>query len=266
MEKIENLLPIFVSHYGLNAVSILTLDEAGKTTAGNPNSIIDIAKENKLSQVIVIDERIDGIMEAVKNFSKEKIQLVFGLKLTVVPDMIQKDDASEVQESSAIIFMKDSMCNPEVQSSSYLDLVKIHNCARNKGNYGKHGRIDWKTLKELWTPNLILALPYFSSFLSRNLLTFASIIPDLPCAPWIFKEIDSQLPFAMLIDEAIDKYATENNYQIQPVKTIYYKNSSDFESFLVFRARNNHGTFSSPRAENMCSDRFSWSAYKELSV
>lgn len=305
-----DVLACFSSHYSLNASSILSLEEAGKIPVGGYTSIVDLARHHHLKQVTIVDDRLDGILEAWRNLSKpfkptpptpvdqlrkvndkltvaeaqevfdeatakyarekewsqDPIQLIFGLKLTVVPDMAQKDAASELQESNVIVFMKDVTANPEVQSPSYADLVAINNAAWTTGWHKGRGRIDWATLKRLWTPNLVLALPFFSSFIQRNTLTFATIVPDLPCAPWVFKEVDSELPFAHLIDEAVDHYVKETGCAVQQVKSIYYEGAgkSTFREFSVMKARANHGTFSNPRCDNMASDRFSFQAYQDL--
>lgn len=262
-----DIIPVFSSTYSLGAQSILTLEEAGKTKPGNAASIVDLAKSAGLKQTFLADDRMDGFYEAQRNLAKADIALVFGLKLIVVPDLAQKDDASRVQESTVIVFMRDSAPTPkDTQSPAYLDLVRLHNRAWTAGQYKGYGRIDWQSLKELWTPNLALALPFFSSFLARNTLTFSTITPDLPCAPTVFREVDSELPFAHLIDEAIDRYVAQTGYPVQRVKSVYYAGSgtSTFEQYSILRARENHGTLSSPKWDNLASDRFSFASWKEL--
>lgn len=313
----SDVLPIFSTHYSYGQ-GVMTLEEAGKTRNGGPTSIVDLAREHHLRQVIVVDERIDGALEGMRNLAKpfkptapktlaecvkeeqgekktandenrakaqklldeatakyerektwstDPIQLVFGLKMTVVPDMTDKAPASETNESSVIIFMKDAAPSAGI-SSSYLDLIKINNLAWTKGKH-KVGRIDWKTLKAMWTPNLGLALPFFSSFIARNLLTFATIVPDLPCVPWVFKEVESQIPFASLIEQAIDQFAASNEVRIQEVKTVYYRDSAAFKDYTIFRAsrtrsKGKSGTFSAPGVDNLSSDQFSFESWRRL--
>lgn len=312
-----DVIPCFTSMYSYNQ-SILSLEEAGKTRAGNPVSIVDLAREHHLKQVVLVDERMDGVLEAFKNLDKpfkptppktladylkeeqgdkkaaseedalvaqasldeatakyerekqwstEPIQLIFGLKLTIVPDMTVKTPEADVNKSSVIVFMKDSV-KPTGISPSYTDLLKLNNLAWTTGRAAQ-GRLDWAALKRLWTPNLVLALPYFSSFIARNLLTMASIVPDLPCTPTLFREVDSELPFAELIDEAIERYVASNPAPIQRVKSIYYRDSAAFEDYTLFRARSTRskgksGTLSAPGVDNLCSDRFSFQAWREL--
>lgn len=312
----KDLLAIWCSHYSYGE-SIMTVEEAGKTRAGNPVSIVDLAREHHLKHVTICDSRLDGVLEAWKNLSKpfkptppptvedlrkeldkegkpkltvkeaqaivdeatakfvreskwstDPIQLTFGLKLTIVPDMTDKTPESVRQESSVIVFMKDHVSDLKVNSPAYHDLVRLNNRAWNEGFFNK-GRLDWTTLKSMWTPNLTLALSPHSSFLARNLLTMATIVPDLPAKPTIFREIDSHLPFAHLIDATIDQYAASTGALVQSVKTIYYRDSAAFRDYVNFRARNTKskgriGTFSAPGVDNLCSDRFSFESYQEL--
>lgn len=313
----SDILPIFTSHYSY-LTSILTLEEAGKTKPGNPVSICDIAKRDGLKQVVVVDERIDGFLEAYKNLTKLKhtpvpprplsdyiaqyanwvpeagapdlaldeiegirlakasgahlddtkryqqdltrhtvdTQLIYGIKLCVCADETIKDDASLKTESNVIIFIRNT--------AGYSDLIKIYNRAWTDGFYYK-GRTSWRTLRAFWTPNLTLALPTYSSFIYRNAMTFSSIVPDLPCVPTIFREIDSRLPFEGIVNDAIDAYAQSVGAQTQRTKSIYYDDGArDFDAYVTFRAIGNRSEFARPNVDHLCSDRFSYSAYREL--
>jgi len=259
-----NILPIFSSHYSLGD-SILTLEEAGKTKQGNPVSICDLAKDNKLSQVILVDERIDGFNEAYKNIQKAGIaQLVYGLKLVVCDNLNDKNEGTRKNESKVIIFIKNT--------EGYNDLIRIWNRAWTTGHFSfkdsSYGRIDWSTLKELWTNNLVFALPFFSSFIAKNTLTFANIVPDLPVPNneiIIFKETDCDLPFNPLIDDAINQFCSEEmKKQIQLVKSIYYSKQEDYDTYVAFRAIHNRAEFMRPEVDHLYSNKFSFENWKEL--
>jgi len=250
----SDILPIFTSHYSIGN-SILKLDEAGKTPKGNPVSIIDLAKENGLKQVIVCDDRIDGFLEAYRNTQKAGIQLIFGLKVCMCADMQDKSEESLKTEHNIIIFIRNSQ--------GYNDLIRLSNRAWTDGFYYV-GRLDAKTLKEFWTDNLGLALPFFSNFIAKNSLSFSNIVPDFPVKPTLFKETDSGLPFAPILDAAVDKFAGEQGLEIQPVKSIYYASAADFMAYQTFRAIHNHAEYARPSVDHLCSDKFSFQAYKEL--
>ncbi len=252
----SDIIPIFSSHYSY-LHSILTLEEAGKTKPGNPVSICDLAKDHGLKQVVICDERIDGFIEAYKNLSKIGAQLIFGVKIVVCADETDKSDESLKTESNVIIFVK--------SSQGYSDLIRVYNRAWTTGFYYQ-GRTSWRELKALWTDNLSLALPTYSSFIFKNQMTFANIVPDLPARPTVFREVDSGLPFAPIVDKAITEFATRESLPIQPTKSIYYAGPEDFDAYTTFRAIGNRSEFGRPNVDHMCSDRFSFKAWQQLAA
>ena len=87
----SELVPLFKSHYSLGR-SILTLEKAGDPQNNYPDSIIDIAKENNLKKIFLIDDNMSGFLQAYTNCKEVGIELVFGLRLSVCSDMLQKDE------------------------------------------------------------------------------------------------------------------------------------------------------------------------------
>jgi DNA polymerase-3 subunit alpha len=259
---IQDILPCFTTHYSFS--SILTLEEAGKTEPGNAVSVCDIAKANGLKQVTLIEDRVDGFIEAYKNLSKIGVQLVYGLRFVVVPDINDKTEQSKRLESRIIVLVKDTQ--------GYNDVVRLWSRAWVDGFYtpareSGYGRLDWKMIREFWTDNLSMALPWASSFLAENTLTFVSLVPELPIPTnevFLFKEIDSGLPFADLIDVTIDRFAADTGARIQPVKSVYYEKRADFMAYVVYRAILNKGEFSKPNVDNLASDHFSFEDWKRL--
>lgn len=187
--------------------------------------------------------------------------LCYGLKLCVCADMGDRTIESRKTESKVVVLIRNSV--------GYSDLLRIWNRAwGHEGSFEhrgtRYGRADWKMLKTHWTENLGLALPFFSSFIARNTLTFSQITPDLPIQPWIFKEVDSQLPFSPLIDSAIARYTGGDSSMVVPSKTILYARPEDFKAFVVFRAVHLKSSFDKPEQSHLSSDRFSFAAWKEL--
>jgi hypothetical protein len=95
-------------------------------------------------------------------------------------------------------------------------------------------------------------------------LTFNSIIPDLPVVPTVFKEVNSGLPFSYLIDSAVDKFTEQLRINAQLSKSIYYSKQEDFDVYSTFRAIGNRSEYQRPNVDHLCSDKFSWAEYKEL--
>jgi hypothetical protein len=254
-----DIIPLFSTDKSLGGASVLTLEEAGKAHPDEPTSICDIAKTHGLKQVVIVDDKLDAYMEAVKNIQKTGLaQLVFGLKTVCCADHEDKTDASFRTESKIIIFIKNRQ--------GYYDLLKIHNLAATTDFYHRH-RTSWRRLKDLWTSNLALAIPFFSGFTAVNQLKFSSAVPEFPIPArevTMFREVDSDLPFAPIIDAAIDQFAADTGAQIQKVKSIYYATSERFRSYMILRAIDSGGTFSKPQVDHLSSDRFSWARYCQL--
>jgi DNA polymerase III alpha subunit len=255
-------LAIFTSHFSLGE-SLLTLEPPGKAKVGNPISVFDLAKRGNLTHVHLHESRLDGFLSAYSAATKAGLTLCFGLKLTICADMSDKSEPSRRTESKVIIMVKNTQ--------GYHDLIRIANRAWTDGHFthrdSSYGRGDWHLLRTFWTENLDLALPYFSSFVARNLLTMSQITPSLPVAtPWVLREVKSELPFSSLIDSALDRYISGSNLQnyIVPSKTIYYEKRSDFKAYQTFRAINNRASFNSPGVDHLASSAFSYESFECL--
>lgn len=254
-----SVLPIFVSHYS-QTESLLTLNEPGKSKPTEAPSVFDLAKEAGLKDVTLVDEKIDGLEMAYKSSLKAKVKLCYGIKLTVCADASIKDDPSCKTESKVIVFM--------TGFEGRAALIRIWNRAATDGFYYVP-RTDWATLKAHWSPHLILALPFFSSFVAKNRLTHARIVPDLPVKPVIFREVASDLPFAPLIDKALDSYVAEAGIPPEDdvkVKTILYRNRADFIPYMVLRCIGEKKLLENPNISHMNSDSFCLQSYKEMTT
>lgn len=256
----SDIIPLFSTSASRKQGSIFVIDKAGAAAKSKrkygPINLVDLAQEEKLPFITLVESDFINFMMAKKYFDQINCQFRFGLKLVVCNDMMDKSEESFKSESKVIIFIKDD-------SVGYNKLIDIFTKAANDGFY-YIPRIDWKFLCDNWSDSLMLALPFYSSYITKNLLTFSSIIPVPPVQPLIFKEIDQQLPFDCLINDAIDQYVSSNNCEVENVKSIYYKNRKDAKKFLNYRCILERTTWDKPNMDFMCSREFSYESYKEL--
>lgn len=245
---------LFSSHYS-HPKSALTFEERGKTKPAAPASIVDLCVDNGIKDCLVVDNTLGGVLEAYKNLKAAGVSLRFGYKVVVCADHLDKSEKSLNSESKAIIFVR--------EMAGYSTLIKIANRAKTEGFYYQ-GRTSWSQLKSLWDENLTLALPFFSSFVARNTLTLQTIVPDLPMAPILLREVESGLPFAPLIDRALDQYAASNSATNQLVKSVYYRDRKSFEPYIVYNAKHKRSTFVKPNLDHFASDRFAFAEWKRL--
>ena len=116
----EVVIPLFKSHYSIGR-SILTLEKPEDMIQNGPDSIIQIAKEHKLDQVFLIEDSMSGFLQAYKNLQEENIKLIFGLKITVCPDMSEKNADSLLKSCKYVIVCKNT--------DGYKRLIKIFSTA-----------------------------------------------------------------------------------------------------------------------------------------
>ena len=255
----SDIVPLFSSAASLKQGGLFVTEKAGYLAkAGRkrgPVSLCDLAKENGLTQLCLVDSTMVNFFSAYKNLKEVGCNLTFGLKLIICDDMADKSEASCKTESKVVIFMN--------SGTAYQSLCSIYSKAAKDGFYYVP-RLDWKTLRSMWSECLTLALPFYSSFLAVNTLTFNVISPDLPTVPLVLREIDQQLPFDDLINEAVDRYVAASGAAVQPVKSIYYRDRKDAKTFCVWRCILSRTSFDLPGMDGMYSREFCFQAYREL--
>lgn len=250
-----NPLPVFYDQS--SSKSILTYWKDKDLTEKGPRSIVKLCKDNGVKSCFGVSSNFLSFPDAQSNLSKESIDFQFGLELWVCNEPESKTPESRLSESK-IIIRADS-------SQGYFDLKAIYSKVyTNPGNFYHRYRTSFAEIKSMWTPNLTLILPFFDSFVCQNTLTLSSIVPDLPAPPLIFREVDSSIPFAPLIDMALDSFNEGKKYPEQRVKTIYYPTKAHFKAWQVFRCIKNRSAFQRPELDFCCSDSFSFEDYLRL--
>ena len=242
---------LFKTHYSLGK-SILTCDKAKDSIEEYPLSVFTIAKHHKLDSITVVDDSISGLLELSQNAAKEKIKLIFGLRLTVTDDVTIKNDDSNMKHSKCVIFCKNS--------EGYKDLIKISSFASTDGFYYE-SRIDWPNLKRLWSANLILSVPFYDSFLHLNTLEGKSHVPDFSFTKPVFMIEDNEIPFDYLIKNKVLNFCEKNGFEALNAQSIYYYKYEDFKAFCSFKCITSRGfskksTCESPNLSHFCSDTF----------
>lgn len=252
----KNIIPIFYDDSSLKAINVWW--EEKDAEEGGPPLIIKMAKEAKLSEVYFVSTNFYSFRDACKRCEENNIKLIFGLQLLVTENSKDQSDNSSKGESKIIIWLKNSQ--------AYYDIIKLYSAIYTDiNNKYYHYRTDWKTIKQYWTDNFILSLPFFDSVIHNNLLKSGpTVVCDFPCKPLILKEINSGLPFANLLEIEVEKYIAENNLEKIETKTIYYEKYIDFSAYLVYKAVDAKTVWSKPEMEFMCSNRFCFEDWKEL--
>ena len=245
------MLPLFKSNYSIGK-SILTLDLPEENPdPEKADSILQIAKDNNLTKIILVEDCMTGFLEAHKACKSLNIQLIFGLRINCCNDL--NDEDKEKSKHKIIIFAKnDDGCRL---------LNKIYSHA-----YCSHsGFISCSYLDSIWSDeNLRLAIPFYDSFIHNNNFYFSSCVPNFSFTKPLFFIEHNSLPFDHVLRKSVQDYAGE----IIETKSIYYKNKSDVFAFQTYKCITNRSfgkeqSLSSPNLNHFGSDEFCWESFKE---
>lgn len=247
------IIPIFKSHYSLGR-SILTLNlPKEEDSTDSSDSIFDICQQAGTKEVYVVDDNMAGFLEAFTNAEALGIKLIFGLRLTFCLDHSNKSEEGRQNSYKNIIFAKNA--------NGYKQLIKIYTFAAQKGFYYEP-RIDFESLKPLWNNDLLLAVPFYDSFLYNNKYTDSQCVPDFSFIdPVFFKEDNDTLLDKDMQERVVDFCG--DKYETLQTKSIYYKNREDFPAYLTFRCINGRTTVEKPNFDGMCSAEFCYESYLE---
>ncbi len=245
----DSILPLFKTHYSLGK-SILTLSPEDNQP-DESDSVFSILKENKMKELILVEDSMTGFLEAYQNCKDSDVKLIFGLRMSICIDALEKNEDSRKTESKVVVFAKNK--------NGYKKLIKISSFASRKGFY-YYPRIDYKTLKSFWNDKeLKLAIPFYDSYVFTNTLYNNMCVPELDFTdPTYFVE-DNNLPFDDLLANKVDNLSKN----IQKVQSIYYKDEKDFKAYLTYKCINKRSTLDKPELEQMTSNEFCVESWKK---
>lgn len=250
------MLPLFKSHYSIGK-SILTLDDPKKNSSQSSDSILEICSDNKISDLILVEDCPTGFFKAYEQSEKYNLNLIFGLRLKI--SSFSNEESEDDSIHKCIIFAKNSngvKTLNKIYSNFFCDLNGI-------GNYN--------VIKKFWSEDdLILAVPFYDSFLYYNTFYFANCLPDFSfCNPIFFIE-NNELPYDLFLGDEVEKYCLNNQFHFLKAKSIYYKLRSDIEAFQTYKCICNRSfgrkkTLSNPGLEGLGSSEFCLESFLENS-
>lgn len=245
------MIPLFKSHYSIGK-SILTIKPA-KDVEG-PDSIIDICKENDWDTLVLVEDCMTGFKEAFEETKKAGIHLTFGLRITCCNNIEVEGNDSD---HKIILFAKnDEGC-------------KLLNKIYSRAMIEHEGKVDFRTLKEVWSFDALqLAIPFYDSFIHKNEMKMSCCAPDFSSIKPVFLTEDTGLPFDELIEGATYVYAKEYDFEIIPVRSIFYKKREDYKALQTYKILCNRmpgkkRNLARPELEHFGSEEFCVESYLE---
>lgn len=248
------MIPFIKTDYSVGK-SIIQL--TGKKFEESFDTVISIAEENKFSRVYMVEDHIGGFIPIYKELEKKGISLCYGWRVDFVEDISIKE---EQPTHKLVIFIKNE--------EAYKKLIPLISLSQTDGSVkGRGARLDFHNLHKYWSPEMILAIPFYDSFLAQNLLTKNVCIPDFRgIHPYVFIE-SNDLPFDDLLNTAATEYAKDNDFSVVKCKTIYYNKRRDIKAFQVKKLMNRKSygsnTLDEPNLDYFCSDEFCIESWKE---
>jgi len=193
------MTPIFKSTYSIGK-SILTLDDSEEL--GGSDSIISICQDNKLSQLVLVEDSMTGFIKAHNICKENDIHLIFGLRITCCNDTA--DDSISSNHKIIIFAKNDDGCRLLNKISSHAAI----NC---------NNRIDFGYLNSIWQGNNVdLVIPFYDSFIFNNHMYLANCVPDFSkIKPTFFLE-NNNLPFDKIIGDHIDHFTCDKEFNETP--------------------------------------------------
>ena len=237
------MIPIFTSHYSFGK-SILTLELPSKCKPNGSRSIFSIAEEENLEEIFLLENSMTGFPQAIKNSEELDIQLIFGVQL---------------------FFEGGHKINVFARNSKG---CKLLNKIYSETYSSKDSQCDDKILNSHWSEaDLLLAVPFYDSFLHQNLTTFDACTPNLlPFKPTFFTQTN-HLPFDFLIRQAVEQYAKKNNLETQEVKSILYEKKDDVDALQTYKCicsrKFGKSSLSKPNLDHFGSNEFCMQSLKE---
>lgn len=256
IDKIVSMIALFKSHFSIGK-SILTLDDPITQKEGGADSIFSIAVENNLKEIVLVEDSLTGFLQAKKNSDKLNIKLIFGLRINMKEDgSIDPKEESLNSSHKVILFAKNAKGCQLINKIYSEAFTKKYNC------------VDHKLLKKHWSnKNLILAIPFYDSFIYNNLMKFSNCTPNFDfCKPTFFIE-NNGLPFDDFLESKVSEYCDSNNFDTEKTKSIYYKQNKDVAALQTYKCITGRSfgnkTLSKPNLDHFGSDQFSFQSWKE---
>lgn len=245
------MIPLFKSHFSFGR-SILTLNEPEKQKQDGPDSIISIALDNGLKEIYLVEDSLTGFLTAFKNCQKHNIQLKFGLRMQICNSYESADSSTH----RLVLFA--------LNDSGFKDINKIYTFA----NTEKESVISNSDLVQRLTDNILIAVPFYDSYIWKNKYTFSNCMPDfLDNKDVIYFAEDNKLPFDKITGDFLRSRFKE---KVVEAKSIYYKNREDFPAWVTYKIACNRNmgknqSLSAPELSGCGSKDFCFQSWKEAS-
>lgn len=239
------MIYLFRTHHSIKKGIIQTNDKGSSDGALN---LADLVERYSINPCYVVDNTLAGIWPIYKSLS---VPLVFGLRMNFISDASDKSPESNKSAHKNIIFAKNE--------AGYKDLIKISTRA-NTEDFLVAPRIDYSYFHSIQSENLVLAIPFYDSFLDKNLMQGGQCVPDFRALkPYVFIE-NNQLPFDAALRNKAIQFAESNGLETVETQTVYYDKPEHALAYQALRCTDRsggkHRTIEKPELDHFGSSFF----------
>jgi len=240
------VLPLATSEYSLK--SLIQLKDKDKKTPDSIN-LFSCAEKYLIDPIYLVDKNMSGFYKFVKGCEAVDATAAFGWKAVFCNDIADDSEQSKKTEHEMIVFVS--------SSDGYERMCRLHSAAAISNAKG-YARVDENLLRQHWSDkDLVLAIPFYGSFLHRNCLTNDSEAQY--CYDWAnptFMLEDNGIPFDGTLRREALKFAAKYKNETQEAQTIYYEKYQDAEAYQALCCKNKRTSLEKPNLDYFCSDTF----------
>lgn len=250
--KMTDILPVFKTHCSFGK-SILTESMPPKELKegevnykeGGKKSILQIARENNLKEMVVIEDSMVGFYDLHANAKAEGVKLMFGTTF--------KMGDPENKNSAKVVLL-----GHNDEGHDYL-MKKFSDCNINDGGY--------LNIKDVDCEHVEIVIPFYDSFIDYNMLHEDPIVPEMGNNKPIFLLEDKELPFDGILRNRTKEYCEANGFETLEAHTILYEKNEDAKALQVYKMscfrtfNGKKASIGNPNLKFFGSDKFSWEEY-----
>jgi len=248
-------IPLFKTHYSIGK-SILTLQSPAMVDKDGADSVIDMALDSGLKQVVLVEDSMHGFLEAKRRCEENDLHLIFGIRINLCQQY--EVEKNKVPSHKIVIFAQND--------DGVKRLYKIY----SKVFCDNDGKITEPDLKKFWKKSdLLLAIPFYDSFVYQNNLKYgANFMHNFKYYNPVFFLEDNGLPYDKLLREAVTEFAALNKFATEEVKSIYYRHKKDLTAFQTYKMITNRNfskkaSIKTPQLNGCGSDEFCMESFLE---
>jgi DNA polymerase III alpha subunit len=254
---------IFTSHRS-HGESILTLTPPGKSKPDGPSSIFDLSAEDDSEMVIILEHVMSGFPEAQKGAVELGKKLVFGIRFHLSPPPPPDEKPSYFSPRHGVNVFALNDDGFQTLSELYSHVMTGD---RSKGTE----TLFFDKLQSSNLLNIVVSLPFYSSFLARNALSFSGYCPPqgfLDCCSSLFIE-SHNLPKDEVLTPIVRSFSKSSGMALSPVRSVYYARPEDVDAFVTYKLACSRTpawskrSLSNPNLDGFGSDTFSFFSSNE---